>query len=207
MDTQQIYAKYMIPLNLQQHMLRVASLAKVILENWKGIAVNKDDIIQACLFHDIAKPMKFDLAKQAQFGMSASEIAKLDQLQRHLIANYGEDEHHATVEIFKEIGCTASAVNIVDNLEWSYIPKLLEKNDLVSLIPIYGDMRIGPKGILTLKQRLDDLKARTGESEHEENGVRLESIIRENVTIDLDSINDAQINANFDALEKLIIPN
>lgn len=195
----------MIPQKLQEHMLRVASLAKIILDHWIGSTVDKQAIIQACLFHDITKPMNFDLAKQAQFGMSADEIANLDKLQRRLRSSYGDNEHHATVEVCKEIGCSPTAITIVDNLEWSYIPSLLSKNNLVSLIPIYGDMRVGPKGILTLKQRLDDLKARTGESEHEQNGMQLENIISNNVSIDLNGINDEQINQNFPELENLSI--
>jgi len=184
-------------------MLRVASLAKIILDHWIGLTVDKESIIQACVFHDIAKPMNFDLAKQAQFGMSSTEIVNLDKLQRRLKTAYGDNEHHATVEVCKEIGCSPNAVKIVNNLEWSYIPSLLSKNDLESLIPIYVDMRVGPKGILTLKQRLEDLKARTGESEHEQNGIQLESLISNNVSIDLNEINDEQINKSFEELENL----
>lgn len=203
MNTVQIYEQYLIPKNLQQHMLRVASLAKIILDHWTGKKLEGEAIIQACAFHDIAKPMNFDLAKQAQFGMSQVEIDNLDTLQKRLKANYGNDEHQATVEICKEIGCSSTAVKIVNDLEWSYIPSLLIKNDLGSLIPIYGDMRIGPKGILTLRERLDDLKFRTGESEHEQNGIQLENLISKNVSINLNDISDEQINQNFDYLENL----
>lgn len=193
----------MIPRNLQEHMLRVASLAKIILDHWSGPVVDKEAIIQACVFHDITKPINFDLAKQAQFGMSKTEISNLDKLQRRLRTSYGDNEHHTTVKVCKEIGCSPTAVKIVNDLEWSYIPSLLSKKDLESLIPIYGDMRVGPKGILTLKQRLEDLKARTGESEHEQNGIQLENLLSSNVSIDLNEINDEQINKNFEELENL----
>ena len=193
----------MIPRNLQEHMLRVASLAKIILDHWNGPAIDKKAIIQACVFHDIAKPMKFDLAKQAQFGMSAIEITNLDKLQHYLKTLYGDDEHHTTIEICKEIGVSQTAIKIINDLEWSYIPALLSKNDLESLIPIYADMRIGQKGILVLKQRLEDLKARTGESKHEQNGIDLENLISKNVTFNLNEITDEQINQNFEELENL----
>lgn len=203
MNTKQIYEEYMIPQNLQEHMLRVASLAKIILDHWIGPNVDKNAIIQACVFHDITKPINFDLTKQAQYGMSPSEIANLDKLQCRLKSAYGDDEHHATVEVCKEIGCSPIAVKIVNNFEWSYIPSLLSKNDLATLIPIYGDMRVGPKGILTLKQRLEDLKSRTGESEHELNGIQLENLVSKNVSINLNEISDKQINQNFEELESL----
>lgn len=203
MNTIQIYEQYLIPKNLQQHMLRVASLAKIILDHWTGKKLEGEAIIQACVFHDIAKPMNFDLTKQAQFGMSQAEIDNLNTLQKRLQASYGNDEHRATMEICKEIGCSLTAVKIVDNLEWSYIPSLLSRNYLESLIPIYSDMRIGPKGILTLRERLDDLKSRTGESEHEQNGIQLENLIGNNVSIGLNLISNEQINQNFEYLENL----
>jgi len=61
MKTKQIYEEYMIPKNLQEHMLRVAALAEVLLENWTKGNIDKSEIIKACLFHDIAKPITPDL--------------------------------------------------------------------------------------------------------------------------------------------------
>jgi putative nucleotidyltransferase with HDIG domain len=203
MNTKQIYEEYMIPQNLQDHMLRVASLAKILLDHWSGPSVDQAAVIQACIFHDIAKPMNFDLAKQAQFGMSQTEIDNLHTLQERLKSSYGDDEHHATVAICKEIGCSPKAVKIVNNLEWSYIPALINDNDLESLIPIYVDMRIGPNGILTLKERLNDLKSRTGEDQHQQNGIQLETLISNNVSIDLNEISDELISSNFPHLENL----
>ena len=40
----------------------------------------------------IAKPIKFDLAKQAQFGMTQEDIDRLDLLQKRLKDKFGEDE-------------------------------------------------------------------------------------------------------------------
>lgn len=200
MTTKQIYEEYLIPQNLQQHMLRVAALANTLLDHWIGKALDKNPIVQACVFHDIAKPMNFDLAKQAQFGMLPEEITKLAQLQKRLNDNFGNNEHEATVQICKEIGCSSKAVKLVNNLEWSYIPKLLKADDIESLIPIYCDMRIGPKGILPLQQRLADLKAREGSGEHEENAELLEKLLVSKVSADINSITDDQINIYFDKL-------
>jgi len=203
MKVNQIYIHYMTPQNLQTHMLRTTSLAKVLLEFWKGVELDKNAIIQACLFHDIAKPMKFDLAKQAQYSTSEEDINKLAQLQNRIKNNYGEVEHHATVMICKEIGLSDAAINFVDNLEWSYIPRLLEANDISSLIPIYCDMRIGPKGVLPLQERLREIKERVGGDDYEDNvrnGKLLEPKITENVAIDVNAISTDQLDANFDSL-------
>jgi hypothetical protein len=206
MNIAQIYEKYLVPKNLQQHMLRVASLVKIILDHWTGQNLDSGAIVQACILHDIAKPMNFDLAKQAQFGMSQTEIDSLGKLQHRLKSTYGDNEHEATVGICREISCSAKAVKIVNDLEWSYIPSLLSKNDFESLIPIYGDMRIGPNGILTLQQRFDDLRARTDENGNEQNGLQLEKVVSQNTLIDLHDITDKDINHNFSELEHLCLP-
>ncbi len=193
MKISQIYTAYMIPKNLQEHMLRTASFAMILLENWIGESVEKEAIVQACVLHDIAKPMDFDLAKQAQFGMSQDEIDELEKLQIRLKRDYGDNEHQATVKICKKVGCTSTAVILVNNLKWSYVPRLMAKNDILSLIPIYCDMRIGPKGILSLDERIEDLKKREGNKDSEEkatNGRKLEALVTENTSLDLNSITD-----------------
>ena len=59
MTISSIYTQYNIHPNLQIHMLRVAALAKIIIDNWDGNPLNEKAIIQACLFHDAAKIIKF----------------------------------------------------------------------------------------------------------------------------------------------------
>lgn len=190
----------MIPQNLQKHMLRVAVLAEILLKHWMGKKLDDKAIVQACIFHDVAKPMNFNLTKQAQFDMSPSDITRLEKLQKDLRNKYGDNEHHATVKICEEIGLSPTAVKLVNNLEWSYIPQLLKNNDIKSLIPIYCDMRIGPKGILSLSERLNELKERVSVKHYEENvknGSVLEDLIKKNVKIDVNSITDDQINKRF----------
>lgn len=203
MKVSQVYKIYQTPKNLQEHMLRVASLASIIVENWIGTEINKESVIKACTIHDIAKPMNFDLAKQAQFGMSENEIEELRQLQNHIKTNFGTEEHQATVGIAKEIGCNANVVKYIDDLEWKYIPRLLGANEIDPLIPIYCDMRVGPKGVLTLQVRLEELKNRAEGNDYEDNvrnGNVLEQLIVKSVSTDLNSITDEQINQKFEKL-------
>src|SRR3989344_3344664 len=205
MTTNQIYQEYLTPQNLQQHMLRVAALAKIILDHWTGQPVDQEAIIQTCLFHDIAKPINFDLKKQAQFGLSPQEIDKLDQLQQRLKKNYGTNEHQVVVKICQAINLKPKAVKLVDNLVWSFIPQLINQNDLESLIPIYADMRIGPKGILPLSQRLEELETRTGK-QHHNHAASLEKLIIQHTSINLNSITDQQINTHLSQLLNLQTP-
>jgi len=54
MKVNKIYEDYMVPSNLQKHMLRVAALAEILLEKWVSNNVDKISVINACIFHDIA---------------------------------------------------------------------------------------------------------------------------------------------------------
>lgn len=200
MNTKQIYEKYFIPPNLQEHMLYVASLSKIIVDNWTGPTINKNAIIQASLFHDIAKPLHFDLEKQAQYGMSQTDIQKLKNHQQTLKDAFGDDEHICTVKIFENMGCSVTARTIINNFEWINIPQLEKIKDLNSLIPIYADMRIGPMGIVTLQNRLHDLKQRTGESDHEHNGIELEQLISKHVLINLQSVSNQHLKTYVNIL-------
>lgn len=203
MKVSQVYKNYQTPQSLQTHMLRVASFAKILLNNWTGATLDKNAIIKACAIHDIAKPMAFDLAKQAKFGMAERDIEKLRLLQIELKTKYGEQEHRATIGICKTVGCDKNTVKFVDNLEWKYIPRLLHEKDIASLIPIYSDMRIGPKGILPLNVRLEELKKRVNGDDYEDNvknGNATEKEIIKNVSIDVNSILDEQLNQNFENL-------
>lgn len=204
MKVSKIYEEYMVPKNLQDHMLRVTAFGEIIVEQWKGSAeIDRNSIINACLFHDIAKPMNFILSNQARYGMSAEDILKLDKLQRRLKSAYGTNEHNATVKICTDIGLDLTSVRLVDNLEWEFIPRLLTGADIPALIPIYCDMRIGPNGILSLTERLLDLKDRTDGKFNEEsvkNGRALENLIQQNLKIDCNSINNIHLNERFERL-------
>jgi hypothetical protein len=64
-------------------------------------------------------------------------------------------------------------------------------------------MRIGPKGILSLSERLTELKERVSAKDYEENvknGNAVEQIIKSRVDFDVNSITDDQINERFKKL-------
>lgn len=177
-------------------------MAKVIIDSWIGEAIDDKAIIQACLLHDIAKPMNFDPAKQAQFGMSEADIEKLEKLQKEMRNKYGEEEHKATVSILKDVGCSAEAVELVDNLEWKYTSRLLKEERIESLIPIYCDMRVAPKGILPLLDRMEELRRRERDADDMDElievGLKLEELLNTKVSIELDQITDEQMNQYVD---------
>jgi hypothetical protein len=198
MNVQGMYAQYRVPKNLQQHMLRVAAVAQTMVDAWHGPPIHPSAIIQTCLFHDIAKPVTFDLSKQRQFLTTQAELEKVRSLKQWLMDTYGENEHQAAKKIFSEMDLSPRALTLIDNLEWSYIPQLMEQDDLESLIPIYADMRVGPQGILSLEQRLNDLLSRaTVENPQQlhDSGLQLEKRLQTYTHAPLLEIDDDQVKA------------
>lgn len=192
-------------------MLRVAALAKIITENWIGEEIPKEDIVNVCLFHDIAKPLTFIPEKQARYGATPEEIENIKKLQSILINKYGGDEHYTTVSICKDEGLSSEAVRIMDAFEWEYMEKFCDNRDIPTMIVLYCDMRIAPKGIEPLTKRLENIKDRYKEKplEHDKfykYGSMLESMIKTDTDIDLQTITNEDLIRMFPELLKKCIP-
>lgn len=200
MNVQQIYNQYRISPNLQKHMLRVTGLCQMILENWQGERLDKNSVITACLFHDMANVIKFNLNKPSLFKEEGEQIEYWKKVQKEYIKKYGNDVHKATLIIGKEIGLSEKVLKIIKNLECDNTQKLLKEQNLESLIPIYCDMRIGPFGIMTLEERINNLKTRNNTHDFSEiikSAVLLEKILQTKILININNINDKQLNERF----------
>ncbi len=206
MTIKQLYNKFQTPDNLQKHMLRVGALASLLTTNWKGKRINKKALVLACLLHDICKPVNFKPETQAKFNMPKIPVKKLESMQSFIKTNFGSDEHWATVKAARFFKAGSGCIKILKNLKWHFIPRLIKEKDLESLIAIYCDMRIGPKGVLTLSQRVKDLEKRRGGkdfSQLENYGLKLEQAVAGLTAVDPDSVTDKQLNLYFDKLLKV----
>lgn len=146
-----IYKKYSIMPNLALHQLRVAAVAKMIME---ALDMQQDSVISACLLHDMGNIIKFRLCDFPEFlqpeGLDYWEQVKISTIQK-----YGPDEHIATYTIAKEIGVSAETLACIEAVGFSNSIKNV-KASLTHRICAYADLRVGPHGLLTLRQRLED---------------------------------------------------
>jgi len=208
MNVQEIYEQYNIPLNLQKHMLRVTGLSQIILENWQGKKLNKEIIIQACLFHDMANIIKFNLDKPPLFKEEKLKLNYWKKIQRNVIKKYGNNIHQANLQICQEIGLSSKTLTLINNLEWDNIPQILRQNDFEPAHAIYSDMRISPFGIVSLHDRLTNLQTRSKIYDFnllKKNALVLEKTLQKNISINLNKITEEQINSRFKNLLKIII--
>lgn len=146
-----IYKEYNLPENLKLHQLRVASVAKLLVESYKKEPLPVDTIVKACLLHDMANIVKFDLEYFPEF-IKKDEIEFYKKVKSDFIEKYGSNENIATLKIVEELGLLSPLVkNIIEHIDFT---DTQVENDISVAISHYADMRVGPHGVLSLKDRL-----------------------------------------------------
>lgn len=157
-----IYEQYKIMPNLAKHQLRVASVTKIILDNFnQDFNLDKDKIITSALLHDMANIIKFKLDVFPEFNEPLG-LEYWQNVQKEYIEKYGRDEHKATLEIAKELGVNTSILELLKNIgdHGEFCNQALESNEFEKKITNYADTRVGPKGILSYQDRMHDVKKR-----------------------------------------------
>lgn len=155
----EVYEEYKILPNLQEHQLRVASVAKVIGEQYKE-KINLDKLIKAMLLHDMGNIIKFDLDNPTVPWGNDEEKNYWLNIQKEFREKYGKDEHKATVLIAEEIGVSRDIIDLVANLNFFKACQYKESEDYEKKILLYADCRVSPNGVTNLAQRFTDFKNR-----------------------------------------------
>ncbi len=157
----EIYEKYRIPPWLQLHQLRVAAVGKMVAEAQQG-NIDTRQIVLACLFHDMGNILKFDISPTGPlaplFGKKGFDYWR--EVQQEFAQTHGTDEHAASVAIARAIGLPPAACTIVDRIGFANVKDLFAHNSRELWIAQYADMRVGPYGIISMQERIEDLKKR-----------------------------------------------
>lgn len=211
----EIYEEYRIPPWLQEHQLRVAATAKLIC----GVRqeANEREAVLLGLFHDMGNILKFDLSPQSQLkALVGDDAAYWQSVKDDFTTRYGESEYAATAAIAKEIALLDSVVSLLEKMSYSRTDVILEEGPIELQICSYADMRIGPYGVLPLKDRIADLKTRASkrwkpetakeqEAAFVENLSRffaIEKIVFEGAHLQPEDISDASIAPLMEELKK-----
>lgn len=153
----EIYEKFKIPLNLQEHMFRVARLCLYINDHWTGKALNNDLIVKGALLHDLGNIVKFNLEKHPKLlDKDHPNIEYWKNVQKKTIKKYGPDDHKVTRKMLEEINISKKLKDIISTKRFGNSPKTEKSKDWELKILYYADLRSGPFGILPLKERLDE---------------------------------------------------
>jgi hypothetical protein len=167
-----IYDRFKILPNLRLHMFRTASVAEIVCDNWRGPPINRDDIIAACLLHDIGNIVKFDL-KEKDVTLLGKEAKRLDYwriVKRYTMRKYGRIDHEATHNMMVELRVNKKAKFLVDHMV-DVLGKGAGRNYPLMLCG-YSDDRVSPGGVMSLADRFADFAKRCRKSSSAENRAR-----------------------------------
>ncbi len=153
-----IYEEYTIMPNLQEHQLRVASVAQIICDHLSE-PLDTKNIVSACLLHDMGNIIKSDLNYFPEF-MKEKGIDYWQKVKADYIEKYGTHEHVATLAIAKELGVNETVMTYLEQVGFSKLDKTAADNSFSKKICSYADMRVGPHGIISVAERLADGKKR-----------------------------------------------
>lgn len=158
MQASQIYEKYKIMPQLQTHMLRVASVASLICDNFSK-QLDKNLVITVSLIHDIGSMSKINIGLFPEYAKEKG-FSYWEKVQSEFVRKYGKDDHKAAMKICKELKVSSKVKDLMKYSGFKHTKEILRSNSLETKIFKYADMRVSPYGIVTLNERLEEAKNR-----------------------------------------------
>jgi len=157
-----IYEKFKVPNNIRLHCKTVAEVIKqIISQTKKNIEVDKNLLIAGGLLHDLGNIIKIDfksdLAKQTY---SKKQLHELQMVKQEIIEKYGSSPDEGTKNMLEELNVEKKIIFLLERSRWDLIEEVMNKRNYETKILAYADYRVSPKGIVNLKERLEDLKER-----------------------------------------------
>lgn len=162
-STTSIYEQYRIPPNLQDHMLAVAGVGRIIAQALPLESVDVTRVTQTLLLHDLGNIIKYDLTKPELFGNEPSDTASLAlfaALQTEFQERYGTNPELATAIIMRELGIAADVIVLLEQLDMRRLREVLTHGSWEEKIVLYADQRVSPYGVVSMDERIADVLVR-----------------------------------------------
>ncbi len=201
-----IHAQFPVPGNLRRHLLNVASVGALVADHWIGPAINKTDLVAYLLLHDLGNLVKMHVPSASL--LDPNDTVRVDywlQQQEETWKTYGKDDYKATLAMVAQLGIAPRVLQLIIDSDWHEMPRVAIGNDWEQKIGKYADYRVGPRGILTLHERIEELRIRykgrlTPEEESKistfETAVHtIGAHVRKNMRITEEDINDDTVAA------------
>lgn len=161
--------------SLGLHQLRVAAVAKAICGNFTE-PLNEHDVLIACLFHDMGNIIKFDLNYFPEH-LEPEGLEYWQGIKDEFVQKYGKDEHYATHAIAKEIGIPERAFSYLEAIGFQNLETTLHDASFEKKICAYADMRVSPRGICSIEERISEGRKRyAGRKDKEMSPERLQTL-------------------------------
>lgn len=157
-----VYERYQVPSWLRMHQLRVAAVGRFLAERIPDADTHL--VVSTCLLHDVGAIVKFDfeyMRREMPDLCPPDEIPQWEVVQESLRTRYGVDEHAASEAIIRELG-REDVRTLFNTMGFVHMQEILDADATNALIAHYADMRVGPAGILSLADRMEDASRRYG---------------------------------------------
>jgi putative nucleotidyltransferase with HDIG domain len=156
MDVLEVYERYKIMPQLQEHQLRVAAVAKQICDNFTE-PVDSETVVKACLLHDMGNILKFDLGESLPEFLEPKGRDYWEGVKKETAHKYGSDEHKASVEIARELGMDETVIKCIESIDFAKeLDNARVETDIRIKICDTADLRVDPHGVVSMAQRLEE---------------------------------------------------
>ena len=157
MQIQKIYKKYRINKGLQEHMVRVAAVAEMVCEH-SPLPIDKTVVVSACLLHDMGNliKVKFEAAPEL---FEPEGVGYWQEVQAEMIELYG-DVGSATRAIVADIAPLDAIEETIEHASFNKMRDIAASGTLEAKLLEYADMRVALRGIVSMRERFDDIRAR-----------------------------------------------
>lgn len=204
----EVYEKFKISPNLQDHMLRVCGIVEYIQKHWIGEAVDWNLTKKIALLHDLGNIVKFDFDKHPEFlGEEQKNVEYWKGVQSEIIKKYGSDDHEAIKKMLNELGIDEKSKEIIFSKRFGNSVAVKNSDNWVLKIMYYADLRTLPNGIGSLEDRISDVKDRmpkyTTRPDFDslvDSCRGIEKQLQPNLNVSVEEINDSNIALDKDFL-------
>ena len=195
MNIREVYKKYDIIDNLAEHMLRVAGVGYLVASNWKE-DVDVDLATMACLLHDMGNIVKFNLDKPT---LKIKNLDHWKKIQQKYWDKYGKNTHDVTMQIIRELGREDVAQVIEEEGQvYGKSVDVIKSASFPVQVLLYSDVRVMPRGVTTMQDRIDDLLARYADPRYDLSYLfPFEEYLQEMTTIDIKAINEEMVKPHI----------
>ncbi len=156
-----IYEQYQIMPNLQLHMLRVAAVAKIILDHLREPLSQDEEahIISACLLHDMGNIVKFKLEYFPEF-LEPGGLHYWEGVQKDFWQRYGTDQHDVHSKIAQELNVHPRTLELINAIGAKNACANSQSVAIARKICSYADIRVAPHSITSLEERITEAQER-----------------------------------------------
>lgn len=163
MEIQGIYKKYRINKGLQEHMVRVAAVADMVCDH-SPLPIDRTIAVSACLLHDMGNliKVKFEAAPEL---FEPEGVGYWQEVQAEMTELYG-DVGSATRAIVADIAPLHKIEETIEHASLNKMADIAASGTFEAKLLEYADMRVALRGIVSMHERFDDIRARYVPTHH-----------------------------------------